>query len=310
MNDLGQTGLKVSSVTLGGGPLGSMPGLFGNDVSEAEAVATVHAALDASIRTIDTANGYSAGSSERRIGLALREYGELPADLLVMTKVDPLEGDYSGDRVKRSLAESMERLGMDHLPVVQLHDPEFHDFDYLTQSGGAVDSLVAAREDGLIGHIGLAGGDTRVTSRYWELGIFEILLVHNRWTLADRSAGPLLKRAHGEGAGLLNAAVLGGGSLTDPARVPGKYAYNDATPAMLEAIEQMRQVCRDFGTDLATAAVRFSTRDPYFASTIIGISKPSCIASTVAAATADLPDELFATLESLLPPSENWLDQN
>ena len=308
MNFLGQTGLRVSSVTLGGGPLGSMPDLFGNDVAERDAIETVHAAIDAGIRTIDTSNGYSAGESERRIGQALRSYGTLPEELLVITKVDPLGSDYSGDRVRASIAESMERLGLDYLPVVQLHDPEFHNYEYITQPGGAVDALVAARDAGLVGHIGLAGGDTRVTSRYWDLGVFEILLVHNRWTLADRSAGPLLARAAADGAGLLNAAVLGGGALTDPVRVPGKYGYGPASPETLAAIEKMRLVCREFGTDLATAATRFSTRDPQFASTIIGISKPSRIASTIKAATAELPQELWTALEALLPTPNNWLD--
>jgi D-threo-aldose 1-dehydrogenase len=117
-----------------------------------------------------------------------------------------------------------------------------------------------------------------------------------------------LARAKADGAGLLNAAVLGGGALTDPARVTGKYGYNPASAQTLAAIEEMRAVCREFGTDLATAATRFSTRDPQFASTIIGISKPSRIASTIAAANGELPDELFDRLEGLLPSAENWLD--
>ncbi|WP_203137859.1 aldo/keto reductase [Microbacterium sp. JZ31] len=309
LNPLGATGLLVTPLTLGGAPLGSMPQLFGEDVSEDEAVATVEAALDGGIRTIDTSNGYSAGESERRIGRALAAYGALPPHTLIITKVDPLAGDYSGERVRRSLAESSERLGIAPLPVVHLHDPEFHDFDAMTAPGGAVEQLVAARERGEIGHIGLAGGDTRVTSRYWELGVFELLLVHNRWTLADRSAGGLLARAEAEGAGLINAAVLGGGALTDPVRVPGKYGYGPASPQTLDAIERMRGVCRRYGTTLDIAAVRFSTRDPRFATTVVGMSSPAHAASNVAAATADLPAELFAELDALVPPEHLWLDR-
>jgi len=309
LNPLGATGLKVTSLTLGGGPLGSMPELFGNDVSAAAAIDTITAALDAGIRTIDTSNGYSAGESERRIGLALREYGQLPDDLLVITKTDPLAGDYSGERVRRSLGESMERLGLDYLPVVHLHDPEFQDFGYMTAPGGAVDALVAAREDGLVGHIGLAGGDTRIMSRYWDLGVFELLLVHNRWTLADRSAGPLLTRALADGAGLINAAVLGGGALTDPVRVAGKYGYRAASAETLAAIAAMREVCRRYGTDLQTAAIRFSTLDPRFATTVVGMSNPLRVAETVAAATASLPAELWDELAALLPTELNWLDR-
>jgi D-threo-aldose 1-dehydrogenase len=309
LHPLGSTGLLVSSVTLGGGPLGSMPQLFGREVPERDAIETVAAALDAGILTIDTSNGYSGGESERRLGTALAAYGALPAHTLVITKVDALDGDYSGERVRRSLAESSERLGIAPLPVVHLHDPEFHDFDMMTAPGGAVDQLVAARDRGEIGHIGLAGGDTRVTSRYWDLGVFELLLVHNRWTLADRSAGDLLARAQADGAGLINAAVLGGGALTDPVRVPGKYAYGPAPTETLGAIERMRQVCRRYGTTLDVAAVRFSTRDPRFATTVIGMSSAARVAPNIAAATADLPDELFAELEALVPPEELWLDR-
>lgn len=308
LRPLGSTGLRVTSLTLGGGPLGSMPQLFG-EVPEGRAIETVAAALDAGIRTIDTSNGYSDGESERRIGAALAQYGALPPETLVITKVDPRGGDYSGERVRRSLAESSDRLGIAPLPVVHLHDPEFHDFDMMTAPGGAVDQLVAARERGEIGHIGLAGGDTRVTSRYWDLGVFELLLVHNRWTLADRSAGALLARAEADGAGLINAAVLGGGALTDPARVPDSYAYGPAPAETLQAIDRMRDVCRRHGTTLEAAAIRFSTRDPRMATTVVGMASPERVAPNVAAATADLPDALFAELETLVPAEELWLDR-
>ncbi len=81
LRDLGVTGLKVSPVTLGGGPLGGMPENFGYDVEEADAIALVEAVLDSHIRTIDTSNGYSGGKSEERIGKAIAAYGGgLPAD--------------------------------------------------------------------------------------------------------------------------------------------------------------------------------------------------------------------------------------
>ncbi|KQQ22043.1 oxidoreductase [Rathayibacter sp. Leaf299] len=307
---LGSTGLRVSPVTLGGAPLGSMPENFGYSVAERDAIDVVLAVLDSEIRTIDTANGYSGGRSEERIGRAVAEYGGLPEDALVLTKVDPLDGDYSGDRIRASLEESRERLGFDPLPVVQLHDPEFHSFERMTGPGGAVEVLVAARDRGEIGHLGLAGGDVRVMSRYLDLGVFDVLLVHNRWTLVDRSAGPLLERAAADGLAVLNAAVLGGGILADDSGSRTQYGYRPARPATLSAITAMREVCRDHGTDLATAALRFSTRDTRISSTVVGISRPERIATTVSAATAELPEEFWDRMEQLLPPPENWLDSS
>jgi len=308
LNPLGATGVEVSPVTLGGGPLGGMPENFGYDVAERDAIDLVRAVLGSDIRTIDTSNGYSGGRSEERIGRALAEAGGLPPDAVVITKVDPEGADYSGDRIRRSLAESAERLGIAPLPVVHLHDPEFHDFDEMTRPGGAVHALVAARDRGEIGHIGLAGGDVHQMERYIDLGVFEVLLVHNRWTLVDRSAGPLVERAHREGVAVVNAAVLGGGILADRTGRNTNYGYRPAPPATLAAVAEMRRVCERHGTDLATAAIRFSTRDSRFATTIVGISKIARIETTIQAATADLPEELWEELESLVPPAENWLD--
>lgn len=308
LNDLGSTGLKVSPVTLGGAPLGSMPENFGYDVAEQDAIDLVRAVLGSDIRSIDTSNGYSAGRSEERIGRGIAEYGGLPADVLVMTKVDASGDDYSADRIRRSLDESRTRLGFAPLPVVHLHDPEFHDFDTLTAPGGAVAELVAAKERGEIGHIGLAGGDVRQMARFVDLGVFDVLLVHNRWTLVDRSAGELLERAAAANMGVLNAAVLGGGILADTTGTNTQYGYRPASAATLSAIGRMRDVCASWNTDLATAAIRFSTREPRVSSTIVGISKISRIETTIEAATADLPEDFWNELESLLPAAENWLD--
>jgi D-threo-aldose 1-dehydrogenase len=285
-----------------------MPELFGHDTSAADAIELVGAALDGGIRTIDTSNGYSDGESERRIGAALRAYGSLPDDTLITTKVDPVGADYSGQRVRDSLRESSQRLGLDYLPVVLLHDPEFHDFDYITAPGGAVDALIQAKKVGQVGHIGIGAGDTRVISRYLDLGVFEVLLTHNRWTLADRSSAGIIGQAVASGMGILNAAVHGGGILTDPPRQNTIYGYRPAQPEKLDAIEQMRQVCRRYGTDLGTAAVRFSTRDSRFSSTVIGLSSTRRLQATIDAATVDLPDALFTELEALLPAPHTWLD--
>ena len=126
---LGGTGLEVSAVCAGGAPLGSMPENFGYEVSESDAIDLVRAVLGSRIRFIDTANGYSEGRSEQRIGAGIAAAGGLPGDFLVATKVDARGRDYSGDRVRESIGESKRRLGLDVLPLVYLHDPEFHDFD-------------------------------------------------------------------------------------------------------------------------------------------------------------------------------------
>ena len=163
-----------------------MPRLYGRDVSSDEGVATAYAVLQSPIRFIDTSNGYSDSESERRIGEAIAASGGLPDRFVVATKVDARGRDYSGDRVRASVAESRERLGLDYLPLVHLHDPENFDFDEIVAPGGAVDALVGLKEAGQVGSIGLAAAPSR-RWRYLALGVFDVLLVHNRWTLLDRS---------------------------------------------------------------------------------------------------------------------------
>jgi D-threo-aldose 1-dehydrogenase len=305
---LGGTGLQVTAVCVGGAPLGGMPETFGYDVPQDEAVSLVEAVLASPIRVLDTSNGYSNGESERRIGLGIARFGGLPPDVLVVTKVDPRDGDFSGRRVRESVRESRERLGIDTLPLVHLHDPEFYDWDDLTSPGGAVDTLVRLREEGIITHIGVAGGDTRVLSRYLDLDVFEAVLVHNRLTLVDRSAEGLVQRATAQGLGVVNAAVYGGGILADPRAGSTQYGYREASPATLKAVRRMAELCSRWGTDLATAALQFSLRDPRVHFTVVGISKRRRLDGLLAAAGVELRQEFWDELETLVPGPENWLD--
>ena len=309
MRELGRTGITVSAITAGGSPLGSMPRLYGREVSVDEGIRTVRAVLESDVRTIDTSNGYSDGESERRIGAGIAAAGGLPEDVVVITKVDPRGRDYSGERVRASVDESRSRLGLDHLPLVHLHDPEGHNFRTMTAPGGAVDALVRLKESGVVGHIGLAGGPVQEMAPYLALGVFDALLVHNRWTLVDRSASDLLDEAAERGLGLINAAVYGGGLLAAPH--PGEhptYGYRPAPPELLSAVEDMRAVCSRYGIDLATAALQFSLRDPRFATTVVGMSRPSRVEATLTAARQPVDDAIWPELGALLPPSRAWLD--
>jgi D-threo-aldose 1-dehydrogenase len=305
---LGATGLEVTAVTVGGAPLGSMPQNFGREMAYDDGVALAAYVLDSPVRVLDTANGYSGGESERRIGAAIAARGGLPSDFLITTKVDAAGRNYSGARVRASVAESKHRLGLDELPLVFLHDPEFHDWADLTAPGGAVDTLMALRDEGAIGHVGLAGGTSQEMSRYLALGGFEVLLVHNRWTLVDHSAADLIAQAEERKIPVVNAAIYGGGLLAAPRSGKTTYAYRPAAEATLAAVRAMDEVCRGYGTDLATAALQASVRDPRVTSTIVGLSSPARLDATLAALTADLPGALFDELTALRPAADQWID--
>ncbi|UQN28781.1 aldo/keto reductase [Brachybacterium kimchii] len=284
-----------------------MPAVLGYEVPSDRAVDLVERVLTSPVGVIDTSNGYNDGESERRIGRALANIG--PASgTLVVTKVDAERRDYSGDRVRASVRESQERLGMDHLPLVHLHDPEFHDFDDLSGPGGAVRTLLQLKEEGVIGAIGVAGGHAPTISRYVELGVFDALLVHNRLTLVDRSAERLFERAASRGMAVFNAGIYGGGILASPEAGRSTYAYRPASPAVLEAIASMHAACIRHGIPLATAALQASLREPTVDCTLVGMSRPERLEATLRAASEPIPESLWHELDELRPSPELWID--
>lgn len=199
----GRTGLTVTPICIGTSPLASMPALYGYAVGQDRAEATVEAVLDGPFNFLDTSNNYGGGSAELRIGAVLRRRGGIPDGFVLATKADPDpdSGDFSGERVRRSVEESLERLGVDHVPMMYLHDPEYHvTFEEAMAPGGPVEALVALRDAGVVGHLGVAGGPVELMRRFVGTGVFEAVINHNRWTLVNREAGPLLDEAVARGS--------------------------------------------------------------------------------------------------------------
>jgi D-threo-aldose 1-dehydrogenase len=307
---LGKTGLEVTTLCMGTSPLASMPQLYGYDVSDERAVATIDAVLDSAIRFIDTSNGYGAnGEAELRIGLALAARGGLPGDVVLATKVDPdpVTGDFSGARVLASHEESLARLGVDRVPLLYLHDPERISFEEGMAQGGPVEALVRLREEGRVDHIGVAGGPVQLLERYLDTGAFEVVLSHNRYTLLDRSAEALFVSAHDRGIGVVNAAPYGGGMLAKGPAVQTKYGYGERDDRVADAARAMAEACARHGVPLAAAALQFSLRAPFIDSTVVGVSSPERVAQTLEYAGLELPGSLWEELETMVPPSEHWL---
>jgi D-threo-aldose 1-dehydrogenase len=298
----GSTGLRVTSVCVGCAPLASLPEVF-YPVSEEEALAVLRAVFQSPINFLDTAAGYGNGESERRIGLALREIGGLPADYVLATKADrhPETGDFSGEQTKRSIERSLRLLGVDRLQIVYLHDPEYASttFEQIMGPGGAVEVLQRYKEEGLITAIGMAAGPIDLSTRYVETGAFDAVLTHNRYTLLDQSANPLLDLAAGRGMAVLNAAPYGGGMLAKGSDSWTKYMYREAPPDLVERVRQIERVCQKYEVPLAAAALQFSLRHPRVTSTVVGMTRPERVAQTVALALHPIPDELWPQLDAI-----------
>ncbi len=308
--ELGRTGLMVTGICVGGSPIGSMPNVYGYGVDEDQAVALVRAVFDSPFNFLDTSNGYGNGASERRIGLAIKAHGGLPPGFVLATKVDADREtrDFSGDRVRRSVEESFERLGISSCPLMYLHDPEYYlTFEEAMRPGGPVEALVKLREEKVVENIGIAAGPIPMMLDYVRTGLFQAVLSHNRFTLVDRSAEPLIEEAVRRHVAYVNAAPYGGGIL---AKGPGdrpRYMYRDAKPETAEAVEAMLAACARHGVPLGAAALQFSLRDPRVASTVVGMSEAARIAGTMALADHPIPDELWGELDALVPPREAWV---
>jgi D-threo-aldose 1-dehydrogenase len=298
---LGKTGLLVTPLCVGTSALGNFPAQYGYEVSTERAVATLHRVFESPVNFIDTSNEYGKGESERRIGRVLAERGGLPEGFVLATKVDPLPGssDFSGERVRASVGESLERLGLERLQLVFLHDPEKITFEEATAAGGAVEALVRLRDEGSIEHLGVAGGPIDMMLQYLRIGIFEVVISHNRYTLIDQSAEPLLKEAAEAGIGFINAAPYGGGILVKGPDVVPKYCYQPASESTLHRVQQMKTLCQEHNVPLPAAALQFSMREERIASTIVGITEPERIEQTLELAEWAIPKALWEELDPL-----------
>lgn len=301
---LGKTGLMVTPICIGCAPLGNMPETFAYEVAEEQALATVRAAFNSPINFLDTAYSYGDGESERRIGLVLKELGgRVPDGYVLATKADRnlQTGEFTGVQMRRSVERSLRLLGLEKLQLVHLHDPEHTTFENVTSPGGPLEVLQQMQREGLIEHLGVAGGPIDMEIQYVATGAFSVVITHNRYTLLNRVAEPLIAFAHARGVAVLNAAPYGSGILAKGPSAYPRYAYSEADAELVERARQMEAACEYYGVPLAAAALQFSLRDPRITSTIVGMSKPERIQQTLALAAVPIPDALWAELDALAP---------
>lgn len=306
LRSLGSTGLLVSPVTVGTSGLGTPASADGSPGPGSTAFAA--AALRGPDLLVDTSNNYSDGRSETAIGDAIRQSG-LPEGRGVVTKADqdPSTAVFDRDRVLRSFEESLERLGVERIPVFHLHDPYSVAFEEASAPGGAIEGMLALKEQGLVDAIGIAAGPLSVMLPYVRTGAFDVLLSHNRFTLVDRSATGLLEEARSRGMGVFNAAPFGGGLLAGRRGRDGKpatYAYQASSPELLAWVDRADELAARHGIPLAAAALAFSTRSELVDSTVVGMNRPERLEQVETLRTTHIPDDFWSDLDALgTPPS-------
>lgn len=314
-NLIGSTGVEVSVLGFGAAPIGNLYTAIDDDTARA----AVNAAWDGGVRYFDTAPHYGLGLSERRLGSALADRSR--DQFAISTKVGRLlvpnpsptgsdlagggfavddvttrRQDYSRDGVRRSLDASLERLGLDRIDIVYVHDPEDHMDVALAQ---AVPALVELREQGVIGAIGAGMNYVEPLTRFATETDVDILMVAGRWTLIDRSGEALLAACQDRGISVASAAPFNSGLL---ARAwPPDDAHFDYGPApeeILAAARAAATTCNDFGTTLPHAAMQFPLRHPAVACVVAGMRTSDHVTQNVEWATAEPPAGLFEALNS------------
>jgi D-threo-aldose 1-dehydrogenase len=229
--------------------------------------------------------------------------------LATKADADPATGDFSGERVRRSVAENLERLGLDRVPLMYLHDPEYHlTFAEAMAPGGPVRALAELRDQGMLGHLGVAGGPVGLMRDFIATGEFEVVLSHNRFTLIDRSAEALLDDACHRGVAFVNGAPYGGGILAKGPDIQPRYACHTASDRVTNAVRAMQLACAAHGVPLAAAALQFSLREPRITSTVVGVSEAARIDQVTNLMSEPVPDELWAELDSLGVAAGSWLN--
>jgi D-threo-aldose 1-dehydrogenase len=292
---------SLENVTIGTSGLGKRPG-----ADEALAVAL----LASGFRQLDTSNNYSGGRSEELLGEAISAAGGLPAGKVVFSKADqdPRSGAFDGERVLRSFDETTRRLGLETLPLYQLHDPYTITVAQGMAPGGPVEALIRLRDEGRIGAIGIAAGERALVEDYIRTDVFDVVLTHNRWTIVDRTAETILRLATERGMTVFNAAPFGGGILGGSTNRGESYGYQPASAEFLAHLERVRALCADWSISVAAAALAFSLREPRIHSTVVGIYSIQRLDELPGLIATEIPEPFWAALDALGAPPASPTD--
>ena len=260
-------------------------------ISDDEAHRTIDAAWEGGIRAFDTAPHYGLGLAERRLGAALARYPR--QEFLLSTKVGRLlaptpenadrtddEGfvvpaahrrvwDASPAGVRRSLSESLERIGTDWIDIAYLHDPDEYDLEGGIATG--LPALAEAKAAGLVRAVGIGSKSVRALATAVRTGLCDLIMVAGRLTILDHSGAELIELCQQHGVGIVNVGVFNSGALA--AATPGPelhFEYAPITPDRLAALERVHAVCADFGVTVADAALQYSWTLPGVVNVTVG----------------------------------------
>ncbi|GAA1875253.1 aldo/keto reductase [Lapillicoccus jejuensis] len=314
---VGPRGLPLPRLGLGTAPLGNLYRAVDDDTARG----VLDTAWDLGVRHFDTAPHYGLGLAERRLGAALA--GRPRDEVVVSTKVGRLlrpnphptgsdlahvfevpddltrVRDYSADGVRRSLEESLERMGLDRVDVVYVHDPD----DHLDQAvAEAVPALAALRDEGVVGAVGAGMNQGPALERIVRESDVDVVMLAGRWTLLDRSGLPLLETCAERGVAVVAAAPYNSGILaTDTPPADAHFDYGPAGPQLVARAHELAALAAAHGTRLPHAALHFPPRHPSVAAVVAGAADPDQVRALVEGARATVPPAFWAAADPTDP---------
>ncbi|MEU4979704.1 aldo/keto reductase [Streptomyces sp. NPDC021969] len=309
-------GPELTELGLGAAQLGNLA----RETSDTDAQGAVDAAWDSGVRYFDTAPHYGLGLSERRLGAALARRPR--AGYTVSTKVGRLlvpspetahrpddggfavpaafrrDWDFSRDGILRSLEGSLTRLGLDHVDIVYLHDPDEH---WQQASTTGVDTLVELRDQGVVKAVGVGMNQAAMLTEFVRRSDVDLVMVAGRHTLLDQSArDELLPLAEERGVGVVAAAVYNSGLLAaDRPPADATYDYQPASRELMARAGALADVCERHSVTLPEAAIAYPLRHPAVVSVVLGARDAGQSRTNAARLAAGVPDALWTELADL-----------
>jgi D-threo-aldose 1-dehydrogenase len=309
---LRRSGVEVSRLSLGTAGLGN---LF-RPVPDDDAAAVVREALAAGLRYVDTAPHYGLGLAERRLGTVLP--GTDRASFTLSTKVGRLlrplrpgeavegegyvdtpalrrEWDLSAEGVRRSVEESLERLGLDRIDVLYLHDPDDHETEAVAS---AIPALLALRDEGLVGAVGAGMNQSEMLARFVERFDIDVVLLAGRYTLLDQSGlAELLPLCTRRGVDVVVGGAFNSGLLADP-RPGATFDYQRAPAELVARAQELQALCLRHDVPLTAAALQFPLAHPAVVSVLNGPQTVEQLRANVASFTTPVPEALWKEIRS------------
>lgn len=317
---VGRTRLEVTEIGFGGTAIGNIYAA----VAEAEAEQAVRAAYEAEISYFDTAPLYGHGLSEHRLGDALRGIARdrfalstKVGRLLVPTRAEPVDGgifegvlpfegvlDYSYDAAMRSVEDSLQRLGLNRVDILLIHDLDrrHHGDDYARcfreAMDGAYRALERLRDDGAVTAIGAGVNEWEPCQDFALAGDFDCFLLAGRYTLLEQDAlESFLPLSAERGISLIIGGPFNSGILATGPGPGAMYDYALAPPAVLERVRSIEAVCRRHDVPLAAAALQFPLGHPAVASVIPGGRSEGEVKANLALFAQSIPADLWRELK-------------